>query len=272
MAITFKLNNGIEMPALGFGVFQIREGAEVENAVSLALEIGYRSIDTAAIYGNETGTGKAIRESGIARKEIFLTTKVWNSDQGYSSTKDAFSRSLDKLKTDYADLYLVHWPVKGKYKETWRAIEELYSEGLIKAVGVSNFHIHHLEDLMKSAEIKPMVNQYEFHPFLQQKPLLEFCKSNGIIPEAWAPLTQGNRLNDEVLKSVAGKHGKSTAGILLRWDIQKGVVAIPKSTKPERIKENFNIFDFSLDVEDMNKIEKLDINLRFGPDPENFNF
>ncbi len=267
-----ELYNGIQMPWLGLGTWQAAEGGEVETAVEFALQTGYCHIDTAAVYGNERGVGIAVNESGIPREEIFITSKVWNSDQGYNSTLRAYDNSLKLLNTEYLDLYLIHWPVKGKYVETWNALEKIYKEGRVKAIGVSNFHIHHLEDLLKHAEVVPMVNQVEFHPYLQQKELRKYCEEHLIRFEAWSPLMQGNFKNIPLIKNLAMKYGKTEAQIILRWDIQSGAVTIPKSVRKERIKENSEIFDFELSVEDMNEINALDQNKRFGPDPDNFNF
>lgn len=226
-----SLHNGVKMPWLGLGVFKVQNGDEVVHSVKSAIKAGYKSIDTAAVYGNEEGVGQAIKEAGVPREELFITTKVWNSDQGYDSTITAFETSLAKLGLDYIDLYLIHWPVKGKYKETWKALETLYKENKVKAIGVSNFQIHHLEDLMEDAEIKPMVNQVELHPLLSQSELRDFCRNQGIQIEAWSPLAQGELLENAVLKEIAQKHGKSVAQIILRWDLQNGIVTIPKSVK-----------------------------------------
>ena len=267
-----KLSNGVEMPWLGLGVFQSKEGDEVERAVRCALETGYRSIDTAAIYKNERGVGKAIIESGVPREEIFLTTKVWNNDQGYQSTFRAFEESLEKLQTNYIDLYLIHWP-KGELSiETWKAMEELYEKGRIRAIGVSNFLIHHLKHLMDNLRIVPMVNQIEFHPELIQPELLKFCLDNQIRPEAWHPIMKGKVNDIPVFQALSMKYQKSSVQIVLRWDIQKGVLTIPKSVTPERIIHNADIFDFELSSEDMAKIDKLDKHARMGADPDNFNF
>jgi diketogulonate reductase-like aldo/keto reductase len=264
------------MPWLGLGVFKVEEGADLIAAVKAAIKHGYRSIDTAAIYGNESGVGQAIREAlaenGIAREELFVTSKVWNQDQGYDETLAAFDASLSKLGLDVLDLYLIHWPVAGKYKDTWRALEKLYKDGRVRAIGVSNFHVHHLQDLLSTAEIKPMVDQVEFHPYLAQNELLTFTKEQGIQLEAWSPLMQGELLNQPVLQEIAAKHNKSVAQTILRWDLQKGVVTIPKSIKEHRIIENASIFDFELSPEDMEKIDALNQNRRVGPDPDNFDF
>jgi methylglyoxal/glyoxal reductase len=269
---TTVLHNGVKMPWFGLGVFKVEEGQEVIDSVKWAIEAGYKSIDTAAIYKNEEGVGQAIKEAGVPREELFITTKVWNKDQGYESTLAAFETSMEKLGLDYLDLYLVHWPVKGKYKETWRALEKLYKDGKVKAIGVSNFKVHHLEDILADCEIKPMVNQVEYHPRLAQNELLLFCKDNGIQMEAWSPLMQGELLDEPTLVELAEKYGKSVAQIILRWDLQNGVVTIPKSTKQHRIVENANIFDFELSLEDMAKIEGLNEDRRIGPDPDNFDF
>ncbi|MCZ2258271.1 aldo/keto reductase [Sporosarcina sp. G11-34] len=273
---TTTLQNGVEMPWLGLGVFKVEEGPELVNAVKTAITHGYRSVDTAAIYGNEVGVGQGIREAlkeiSITRKELFVTSKVWNSELGYESTIAAYEESLTKLGLDYLDLYLIHWPVTGKYKEAWRALETLYKEGRVKAIGVSNFQIHHLEDLMKDAEIKPMVNQVEYHPRLTQKELQAFCQQHDIQLEAWSPLMQGQLLDNTDLQEIADKYGKSVAQVILRWDLQNGVITIPKSTKEHRIAENASVFDFELMADDMKRIDSLNENHRVGPDPDNFDF
>lgn len=267
---TTTLNNGVKMPWLGFGVFKVQEGEEVVNSVKTAIEVGYRSIDTAAIYRNEEGVGKAIAESNVPREKLFVTTKVWNGDHGYESTLAAFETSLNKLGLDYLDLYLIHWPVpsKGLYVETWKALEKLYKDGRVRAIGVSNFNVNHLENLLANCEIKPMVNQVEYHPVFNQKELHDFCKKNEIQLEAWSPLMQGSLLNDPVLVEIANKYNKSTAQVILRWDIQTGVVTIPKSIKPHRITENADIFDFELTQEDLQQISTLNQNKRQFGDPE----
>jgi len=267
------LHNGVKMPWVGLGVYKVQEGEEVVHAVKTALEIGYRHIDTAAFYQNEEGVGRAVKESGVPREELFITTKVWNSDQGYDTTLKAFEESLKKLDLAYIDLYLVHWPVKGKYKETYKALEKLYKDGLVRAIGVSNFQIHHLQDLMETCEIKPMVNQVEYHPRLTQKALHAFCKENGIQLEAWSPLMRGGELlNEPVLVEIGKKYGKTPAQVILRWDLQNDVVTIPKSVTPQRIKENADIFDFELTAEEMEAIDSLNQEKRIGPDPDNFDF
>ena len=267
-----RLYNGIEMPWLGLGVHRAGAGSEVEAAIKCALRAGYRSIDTATYYQNEHSVGKAVLESGVPREEIFLTTKVWNSDQGYHSTIKAFETSLKKLQTNYIDLYLIHWPQTELTFDTWKAMEELYEKGQIHAIGVCNFLIPHLKRLMENSRIKPMVNQFEFHPELVQPKLLRFCKENQIQPEAWRPIMKG-RVNDiELLQELAAKYQKSPVQIVLRWDIQKGVVTIPKSVTPERIIHNAAVFDFEISREDMLKIDGLDKNARMGEDPNEISF
>ncbi|MDF2678857.1 MAG: glyoxal reductase [Brevibacillus sp.] len=273
---TTTLYNGVKMPWLGLGVFKVEEGPELVEAVRAAIRHGYRSIDTAAIYGNEEGVGEGIRlgmkDAGITREDLFVTSKVWNADLGYESTLAAYETSLKKLGLDYLDLYLIHWPVEGKYKEAWRALETIYKEGRVKAIGVSNFHVHHLQDLMKDAEMKPMVDQVEYHPRLTQKELQAFCGENSIQMEAWSPLMQGQLLDHPVLKEIADSHQKSIAQVIVRWDLQNGVVTIPKSTKEHRIVENADVFNFELSAEDMAKIDALNEGVRVGPDPDNFDF
>ncbi|MDR0270018.1 aldo/keto reductase [Paenibacillus sp.] len=273
---TTKLANGVDMPWLGLGVFKVEEGADLIAAVKAAIKHGYRSIDTAAVYGNEAGVGQAIREAlaenGLAREDLFITSKVWNADQGYEETLSAFDVTMSKLGIDVLDLYLIHWPVAGKYKDTWRALEKLYADGRVRAIGVSNFQVHHLNDLLQDAKIKPMVNQVEFHPYLTQNELLSFTKEHGIQLEAWSPLMQGELLDQPVLQEIAANHGKSVAQIILRWDLQKGVVTIPKSIKEHRIIENASLFDFELTREEIEQINALNQNRRVGPDPDNFDF
>ncbi|MGH2316235.1 aldo/keto reductase [Planococcus sp. SE5232] len=273
---TTTLHNGVKMPWFGLGVFKVSEGAEVIDAVRTAIANGYRSIDTAAAYGNEEGVGQGIREglkeAGISREELFITSKVWNSDLGYESTLAAYETSLKKLGLDYLDLYLIHWPVEGKYKEAWRALETLYKDGRVKAIGVSNFHIHHLEELMRDIEIVPMVDQVEYHPHLTQTDLHEFCKTHDIQLEAWSPLMQGKLLDHPLLVEIAAKTEKTVAQVILRWDLQNGVVTIPKSIKEARIIQNSQIFDFELTEDDMERISALNENQRVGPNPDNFDF
>jgi diketogulonate reductase-like aldo/keto reductase len=265
------LNNGVKMPWLGLGVYKTKDGEEVEQAIHYALKAGYRLIDTAAFYQNEAGVGRAIAKADVAREDLFVTTKVWNSDQGYESTLQAFETSRKKLGLEYVDLYLIHWPVKGKYKETWKALQKLYKEGFVRAIGVSNFQVHHLEDILQDSDVVPAVNQVEYHPLLTQKEVHNFCKAHNIQLEAWSPLMRGN-LDNDVLKEISDKYGKTPAQIVIRWDLQNGVVTIPKSVRESRIIENANVFDFELNAEDMAKIDALNRNHRFGPDPDNFNF
>lgn len=268
---TTKLANGVEMPWFGLGVFKVQEGQEVIDSVKAAIKAGYRSIDTASVYGNEEGVGQAIRESGVAREELFITTKVWNNEQGYDSTLAAFDQSLSRLGLDYADLYLVHWPIRAKYKDTWRALEKLYADGRVRAIGVSNFQIDHLEDLLTVANVKPMVNQVELHPLLSQLELREYCQARGIQIEAWAPLAQGRLLDNQVIAGIAARHNKTVAQTILRWDIQNGIVMIPKSIKEERIIANADIFDFELSAEEISQINALNRDERFGSHPDRFN-
>ncbi len=264
-----KLNNGVEMPWLGLGVFESKEGREVEDAVLTALDYGYRSIDTAAMYLNEKGVGNAVKRSSIPREEIFLTTKVWNSEQGYKKTIQAFEKSLEKLQTEYVDLYLIHWPMGKLSLETWKAMEELYEKGKIKAIGVSNFSIHHFEEFLPECKIKPTVNQIEFHPELTQPELLNYCKKHNIQPEAWSPIMKGKVNDFPLLQSLAKKYRKTPVQIVLRWDIQKGVVTIPKSSDPERIRSNADIFDFELTEQEVAEIARLDKSKRMGEYPVN---
>ena len=269
---TTTLHNGVEMPTLGLGVWKMENNDEVKTAVNAAIDAGYKAIDTAAAYKNEEGVGTAIKENSTPREELFITSKVWNDDQGYESTLKAFEDTVSKLGIETLDLYLIHWPVEGKYKETWKAMEKLYKDGRIRAIGVSNFHPHHLEDLMKEAEIKPMVNQVEFHPLLNQKELRDYCKQHSIQMEAWSPLAQGKLLDNEVVKGIAEQHGKSTAQVIIRWDLEHEVVTIPKSSNPDRIKQNFDVFDFELTKDDIRALDELNQNERMGPDPDNFDF
>ena len=266
------LNNGVKMPYLGLGVYQAQEGEQVSLAIKYALEAGYRHIDTASFYSNEKGVGKAINDSGIDRSEIFVTTKVWNADQGYDKTLKAFDVSLANLHFDYIDLYLVHWPVKGKYKDTWRAIEEIYKTGKVKAIGVSNFLQFQLEDLLETANVVPAVNQMEFHPYLVQQSLIDFCVSKGIQYQSWSPLMVGKVTQIPLLNEIGKKYGKTPVQVVIRWNLQKGVVVIPKSVHRERIIANADVFDFELSNDEIAKINALDRNERTGPDPADFNF
>ncbi|MEV0096799.1 aldo/keto reductase [Streptomyces sp. NPDC050738] len=269
---TVTLNNGVTMPQLGFGVFQVPD-EETTAAVSSALEAGYRSIDTAAIYGNERGVGQALAQSGIARDELFITTKLWNADQGYDATLAAFDASLEKLGLDYVDLYLIHWPTPARdlYLDTWRALEKLLADGRTRAIGVSNFQPAHLERLIESSSVVPAVNQIELHPGLQQQELRAFHAKHGIVTEAWSPLAQGAVLGDEAVTSLAAKHGRSPAQVVLRWHLQTGNVVIPKSVTEARIRENLDVFGFELSAADLDALTALDRGLRTGPDPDTLN-
>lgn len=267
-----KLNNGLAIPWLGFGVFLMEPGGETELAIKAALEAGYRHIDTAAAYNNEASVGKAIQESSIPREDLFITTKLWNSDQGYDSGLKAFDESMEKLQLEVLDLYLIHWPVVGRYVESWKAMEKLYQDGRVRAIGLSNFQIHHIEDILEMCEVKPTLNQVEFHPRLRQAKLQEFCVQNQIQLQAWAPLMQGKAFNIPELAEIAHNYGKSTAQILIRWDLQHEVVTIPKSITPHRIVENSQVFDFQISEEDMARIDSLNQDKRVGPDPDNFDF
>ncbi|WP_093672362.1 aldo/keto reductase [Sporolactobacillus nakayamae] len=264
------------MPIEGLGVFRVDDQEVAAKSVQVAIRSGYRLIDTAAIYQNETGVGQGIKavleETDLSREDLFITSKVWNADQGYDATLKAYQESLTKLGLDYLDLYLIHWPVAGKYKDTWRAMEQLYKEGKVRAIGVSNFQIHHLEDLLKDAEVTPVVNQVERHPRLTQEPLKDYCEQHGIRLEAWAPLMVGELLQNETIQGIAKKYGKSTAQIILRWHVQGGVIAIPKSVNEGRIQENGQIVDFELSAEDMAAINALNQDHRTGPDPDTFDF
>ena len=273
------LSNGVEIPILGFGTYKIEDDATALNSVREAIKAGYRHIDTASFYKNEENVGNGIREglkiTGLKREDIFVTTKVWNTEQGYENTLHAFNNSLQRLNMDYVDLYLIHWPVTKDYanewqdriKETWKAMEKLYNEGKIRAIGVSNFLVHHLEELISGCEIKPMVNQIEFHPGHNQKETVKFCKKHGIVVEAWSPLGRGVILENEFLSEIAKKYNRTIAQICLRWIIQQDIVALPKSVTRERIKSNFEVFDFELSQDDMDKITNMEPTGYTGSDP-----
>ena len=262
---TFKLNNGYSIPCIGYGTFQTPDGEMVEKGVKEALKIGYRHIDTAYFYKNEKGVGKAIRESGVKREDIFVTSKLWNSDRGYESAKAAFEKTMDNLGLEYLDLFLIHWPANKKQfenakqinAETWRAFEEIYESGRVKAIGLSNFLPHHIDELMETAKIKPMVNQIEVHPGFSQLDSVKYCLDNDIVVEAWSPLGRQEVLNNETLLDIAKKYNKSTAQICIRWVLQHGVLPLPKSVTPSRIKENTEVFDFELSKEDMGIIDNI---------------
>ncbi|AJY73513.1 aldo/keto reductase [Paenibacillus beijingensis] len=263
------LNNGLKMPQLGFGVWQV-EDEQAAAAVAKAIEVGYTSIDTAMIYKNEIGVGKAIKQSSVPREQLFITTKVWNSDQGYDNTLRAFDESLERLGLDYIDLYLIHWPTPqfDQYVDTYKALERLYQDGRVKAIGVCNFEIEHLERLFNECEVKPVLNQIECHPYLAQNELKDFCAKHDIFVEAWSPLDQGGEvLKDEVIVKIAEAQGKTPAQVVLRWHLQNNSIVIPKSVTPSRIEENFQVFDFELSANEMDEINKLDRNRRKGPHP-----
>ena len=267
-----KLHNSVEMPYFGLGVFKTNEGSEIEDSVKWALEAGYRHIDTAAIYKNERGVGNAVKASGIPRNELFITTKAWNENQRQGTVLKGFEESLDMLQTDYVDLYLIHWPVIGEFTETWKVMEEIYRSGRARAIGVSNFLQHHLEEIYKICEIKPMVNQVECHPYLVQQDLIDFCAAHQIIYEAWSPIMRGAVNDIPLFKELSKKYQKSPVQIVLRWDLQKGIVTIPKSVHKERIVSNTDIFDFEIEKEDILRIDALDRNERFGSHPDTFTF
>lgn len=260
------LNNGIEIPIFGLGTWPLR-GDEAYQAVLWALEIGYSLIDTASFYRNEKEIGNALKDTPIAREEIFVTTKVWNSEQGYENTRKAFENSLKRLQLDYIDLYLIHWPIRGLRNETWKALEKIYDEGNARAIGVSNFTIRHLEELLESSNSVPVVNQIEFTPFLFQKELMDYCQFKNIAVEAYTPLTRGRRFNNEVLRSITKKYNKTAAQIMLRWGLQHDIIEIPKSGSKEHLIENANVFDFELSDLDMNQLDDLNENYRLVDDP-----
>ena len=269
---TIKLANGVEMPQLGLGVWQAEAGEEVKNAIAAALQAGYRLIDTAMIYGNEQSVGEAIRESGLSREELFITTKLWNSDQGHDNALRAFDASLQRLDLEYVDLYLIHWPVPSQHKfvETWKALEQLYKQKRVRAIGVSNFLPHHLDELLAASSEVPAVNQIEVHPHLQQVELRQYCQAKGIVVESYSPLKRGiDVLTDPTIQLIANKHSKTTAQVVLRWHIQEGLVPIPKSVKLERIRQNIDVFDFELDEQDMQRMRGLDRDDRVARHPDN---
>lgn len=280
MEKNIKLNNGVLIPQPGFGTFMTKDGEEAIQAVKWAVETGYRHIDTAAIYNNEKGVGEGIRQCGVSREELFVTSKVWNSERGYDKTLKAFDKTMNDLGLDYLDLYLIHWPANERQfgkkasklnQETWRAMEKLYEEGRIKAIGVSNFMPHHIERLMEKATVKPAVNQIEFHPGLLQKECVEFCKEQEITVEAWSPLGRGELIFDELLMGLAEKYGSTVAQLIIRWVMQHDIVPLVKSTKQSRIEENFQVFDFEISSEDMQRIDEMKP-VRMGPDPDDADF
>jgi len=266
----YTLANGIKIPSLGIGTWKIRDGREVIRTIRTSLDAGYRLIDTAKIYGNEKGVGKAIRECGIPREQIFVTTKLWNKDQGYEKAHKAFEKSLKTLGLEYVDLFLIHWPVAAARLESWKALVDIAASGKCRAIGVSNYTIPHLQELMNNFDVLPVVNQVEFHPFLYQKDLLDFCVQHNIRLEAYSPLAHGEKLSDPRITVIAKKYEKSNAQILIRWSLQHGLVVIPKSTHSQRIIENIAVYDFLLSEEDMAALDSLNENLRTCWDPTDF--
>jgi len=271
------LNNGLEMPLIGYGVFRVPEGDDLAEAVKTAIAKGYRSIDTAQVYRNEESVGRGIRaaieEGLVTREELFVTSKVWNDGLSYEETLAAYDSSLEKLGLDYLDLYLVHWPgIDTNYINVYKALEKIYQDGRVRSIGVSNFHVHHLENILKETSVVPVINQIEFHPHLTQEEVRAYCKENGIQVEAWSPLMNGSLLEESLIQQLASKYGKTPAQIVLRYDVQHGVVTIPKTMTPARMTENLTVFDFSLTEEEMAQLDTLNDGLRCGPDPEKFNF
>lgn len=267
---TLELANGVKMPQLGLGVYKMTDPGQTVEAITYAIETGYRAIDTAAIYENERETGEAIRHSGVPRKELFITSKVWNTDQGYDETLRAFETSLKKLGLDYLDLYLTHWPVSEKYVDTYKAIERLYDEKLIRTTGVSNHHAHHLERILVKANVAPMVNQIELHPYLTQEPLRAFCEENGIAVTSWSPLARGKLLAEPTLLHIGEQYGKTPAQVIIRWHLQNNLIVIPKSVTPERIRENNEVANFELTSEEMASINALNRDERVGTNPDTY--
>ncbi len=268
------LNNGVRMPWLGLGVWQVTNPKELDFAVKTALKYGYAAIDTADIYGNEKEVGRAIRESGVPREDVFVTTKLWNARQreGFQAVLKAFETSRKRLDMDYVDLYMIHWPIKGKYVESWKALLKLYEQRVVRAIGVCNFNIHHLQDIIRETGVVPAVNQVELHPWLNQQPLVDYCASQGIQVQAYSPLMNGHLGEVPEIVPIAKKYGRTPAQIVLRWNLQRKIAVIPKSVHEERILENSKIFDFSLSEEDMAAILALNRNQRFLPDPDNVRF
>lgn len=275
-----KLNNGVLIPQPGFGTFLTPDGETAVNAVRCAIEQGYRHIDTAAVYGNEVSVGEGIRQGGVPREELFVTSKVWNTERGYETTLRAFDKTLKDLGLDYLDLYLIHWPANtlqfgdaadGINQETWRALEKLYNEGMIRAIGLSNFMPHHLEAVLQKAEVMPAVDQIEYHPGFLQQECVDYCKEKGIVVEAWSPLGRGSVLFDELLMGLAEKYGSTVAQLVVRWVMQKGIVPLVKSITPSRIEENYQVFDFQIMDEDMALIDGI-ASSRIGSDPDEATF
>ncbi|WP_312126445.1 aldo/keto reductase [Lysinibacillus boronitolerans] len=271
------LNNGLKMPLVGYGVFRVPEGDDLAEAVKTAIAKGYRSIDTAQVYRNEESVGRGIRaaiEEGIVtREELFITSKVWNDGLSYEETLAAYDSSLEKIGLDYLDLYLVHWPgIDQNYLEVYKALEKIYQDGRVRSIGVSNFHVHHLESLLKETTVVPVINQIEFHPHLTQEEVRAYCKDKGIQVEAWSPLMNGSLLEETLIQELAAKYGKTPAQIVLRYDVQHDVVTIPKTMTPARMTENLVVFDFALTEQEMTQLDAMNDGLRCGPDPEKFNF
>jgi diketogulonate reductase-like aldo/keto reductase len=263
---------GLTIPKMGLGVWQIKDGDEVEKAILAGLELGYRLIDTASIYGNEVGVGRAIQKSGIPRDQLFVTSKLWNADIRLGQEAEAFQKTMDRLNLDYLDLYLVHWPIANRLIEPWKALEKIYMSKRVRSIGLSNYKIHHLELLLKNTDILPVLNQVELHPLLQQTDLRSYCASKGILVQAWSPLMQGQFQGIRELDIIAEKYSKSIPQIILRWHLQENILVIPKSKDPTRLAENADIFDFSLDLGDMKMIRQLNRDQRFGPDPDHIDF
>ncbi|MCS1384603.1 aldo/keto reductase [Lysinibacillus sphaericus] len=271
------LNNGLEMPLVGYGVFRVPDGDDLAEAVKTAIAKGYRSIDTAQVYRNEESVGRGIRaaidEGLVAREELFVTSKVWNDGLSYEETLAAYASSLEKLGLDYLDLYLIHWPgLDTNYIEAYKALEKIYQDGRVRSIGVSNFHVHHLEHLLKETTVIPVINQIEFHPHLTQEEVRNYCKEHRIQVEAWSPLMNGSLLEEALIQQLASKYNKTPAQIVLRYDVQHGVVTIPKTMTPSRMTENLDVFDFALADEEMAQLDAMNDGLRCGPDPEKFNF
>jgi diketogulonate reductase-like aldo/keto reductase len=262
------LHNGIEMPRFGLGVYKMTDKEAAVDAMLAAIQAGYRAIDTAAVYQNENEVGEAVRSSGIKREDLFITSKVWNTDQGYDNTLRAFEASLERLGFDYLDLYLTHWAMPDTYEETYRAIQRLYDEKLVRSIGVSNHQQHHLEKILAKAHTKPMVNQIELHPQLTQEPLREFCAANDIAVTSWSPLARGRLLEDPILAKIGEAHGKTIAQVVIRWHLQSDLIVIPKSVTPSRILENADVYDFSLSKEEMKMIDGLNQDWRSGTHPD----
>lgn len=262
-----KLNNGTEIPVFGFGTYQLIGEKRIKQAVTAALESGYRLIDTAQMYGNEDYVGEAIRQSGIPREEIFITTKLDNDQHGYDKAKRSFDKSMDRLRLGYVDLFLIHWPIEGLRLESWRALVDIYNQGGTRAIGVSNYTIRHLKELFANSETKPVVNQVEFNPFNFQDDLLSFCREEGIRLEGYTPLSRANKFKNKTIQEISGKYSKTPAQVMLRWALQQNVIPIPKSSHPDRIRENAQIFDFNIEEEDMGKLNSLDENYRLAMDP-----